>query len=401
MIDIVRIMHSSDWHLGKKLCGHERRKEFEAFLDWLVLEMERQSVCCLIVAGDVFDSVAPPHWVLALYYRFLARARQVGCRHVVVTGGNHDSAALLDGPAQLLDELGVQVRGGAMDGRSDVVELRDENGRLEAVVCAVPFLREGDLRVSLAGEDDESRRKAMLEGLQAHYRKTVERARSLPDWNSRIPLIATGHLYVTGARRSDDDGMRDLMVGTLDMVPLDVIFHDVNYLALGHIHRAQQVGHRRARYSGSPLCLGFGDADQKKSVTIIDFEDDTIELVDVPVFRRLTTLQGNQQELMNQLENLKQEGQNCWIELVLTENAFTDLWEQIKDLASGSSLDVVRVRQVVPNHIVSLESEGLSAADWSPQSVFRQLLEQKDISGSEAQELEDLFKEVLAYQVEF
>ena len=150
----LTILHTSDWHLGRSLYGRRRYDEFAAFLDWLLDTIEQQQVEVLLVAGDIFDTSAPSNRAQQLYYRFLCRVAAGNCcRHVVVIGGNHDSPSFLDAPQELLRALNVYVVGSAAEVLEDeVLTLKTSAGLPELLVCAVPYLRDRDIRVAQAGE---------------------------------------------------------------------------------------------------------------------------------------------------------------------------------------------------------------------------------------------------------
>ena len=143
----MNILHTSDWHLGRTLYGRRRQEEFAAFLDWLLGCISTYNIDVLIVAGDIFDTSTPGTAAQELYYRFLARVGSTGCRHVVIIGGNHDSPSFLDAPAGLLRALDVHVVGQACTEPVDqVLLLHDDLGEPQLLVCAVPYLRDRDIR---------------------------------------------------------------------------------------------------------------------------------------------------------------------------------------------------------------------------------------------------------------
>ena len=143
----MKILHTSDWHLGRTLCGKKRTREFEGFLDWLLAALREHGADVLLVAGDVFDSPTPGIRAQELYYRFLCRAAASGRRHVVVVGGNHDSPSFLNAPKELLRSLNVHVVGAITENAEDeLLTLDGPDGTPELLVCAVPYLRDKDVR---------------------------------------------------------------------------------------------------------------------------------------------------------------------------------------------------------------------------------------------------------------
>jgi exonuclease SbcD len=149
----MKILHTSDWHIGRTLYGRKRYEEFEAFLTWLAETIQQNEIDALLVAGDVFDTSAPSNRAQELYYRFLCRVAASCCRHVVVVAGNHDSPSFLNAPKELLKALDVHVVGSSTESLEDeVLVLRNDQDTPELIVCAVPYLRDRDIRVAEAGE---------------------------------------------------------------------------------------------------------------------------------------------------------------------------------------------------------------------------------------------------------
>ncbi|NJK82443.1 MAG: exonuclease subunit SbcD [Saprospiraceae bacterium] len=191
----MKFLHTSDWHLGQRLQTNERLVEHQQALAWLVQTIDEQQIDCLIVAGDLFDIANPPTSAQQLYYSFLTDLLQTNCRYVVIIGGNHDSPNLLNAPKQLLYKLNIHVVGMATEQlEEEIIELKDKHGKLEAVVAAVPFLRDKDLKTSISGETALERIAAIRQALRQHYQDIGEKVASYRPLN--IPILATGHLYL-------------------------------------------------------------------------------------------------------------------------------------------------------------------------------------------------------------
>lgn len=274
----LTVLHTSDWHLGRRLYGNMRYDEFEAFLTWLTQTIQDYKVDVLIVAGDIFDTMTPSNRAQNLYYRFLGEISQLYCDHVVIVAGNHDSPSFLDAPAAILKYLSVHVIGTACENFEDeVLLLKDQHGEPQCLIAAVPYLRDRDVRLSLPGESALDKDKMVLAGIQHHYDQVAQIAKTqqaaLSDqYRRHIPIIATGHLFATGSKTTDDDGVRDLYVGSLGQVSAELFDDCFDYVALGHLHVPQKVGGREhIRYCGSPIAMGFGEAHQQKQVLLLKF----------------------------------------------------------------------------------------------------------------------------------
>ena len=274
----LTILHTSDWHLGRRLYGRMRYEEFEAFLSWLQETISAQKVDVLIVAGDIFDTMTPSNRAQALYYEFLGKVSKLCCEHIVIVAGNHDSPTFLDAPSKVLKFLNVHVIGTACDDLNDEVLVLDAiDGTPHCIIAAVPYLRDRDVRGSHAGESADSKDTNVIKGIRAHYDEVASIAKArqqhLSDAHQRhIPIIATGHLFAAGSKTTEDDGVRDLYVGSLGQISADMFDDCFDYVALGHLHVPQRVGGcEHIRYSGSPIAMGFGEAKQQKQVLLVEF----------------------------------------------------------------------------------------------------------------------------------
>lgn len=274
----LTILHTSDWHLGRRLYGRMRYEEFEAFLSWLQETISAQQVDILIVAGDIFDTMTPSNRAQALYYEFLGKVSKSCCEHVIIVAGNHDSPTFLDAPSKVLKFLNVHVIGTACDDVNDEVLILDDAASTpHCIIAAVPYLRDRDVRSSQAGESADSKDANVIKGIRAHYDKVASIAKAkqaeLTESHQRhIPIIATGHLFAAGGKTTDDDGVRDLYVGSLGKISADTFDDGFDYVALGHLHVPQRVGGcEHIRYSGSPIAMGFGEAKQQKQVLLVKF----------------------------------------------------------------------------------------------------------------------------------
>ncbi|MDB5233751.1 MAG: hypothetical protein JWR44_744 [Hymenobacter sp.] len=301
----MRVLHTADWHLGQRfISGHERTDEHRHFLNWLVATVREQAVEILVIAGDVFDSGSPSNQALELYYDFLLQMQGTACRDIVVVGGNHDSPATLNAPARLLRHLRVHVVGCVPDCFEDqVLVLNDAAGRPGLVVCAVPFLRDRDVRLSVPGETAEEREARLKQGIADHYARIAEVEHVWQLKEQGLPVLATGHLYAAGAVPSDSE--RTIHVGNLGQVTAEHFPDIFDYVALGHLHRPQRVGGREhIRYSGSPIALSFSEIDHGKEVLLLDFAGGKLAkltALEVPGTRRLLRFHGELDEVVGLL----------------------------------------------------------------------------------------------------
>jgi exonuclease SbcD len=268
------VIHTADWHLGQSFLGFNRDVEHSGFLEWLVSEIKERQPSLLLIAGDVFDTINPSATAQRLYYNFLANAHAV-CKHLqtVIIAGNHDAGARLEAPQDLLDAMRISVVGtvvrdeeGEIDLRRFLIPVRDLNGNLQAIVVAVPFLRPSDVPLVTGAKDP------YLDGIHELYRKASEQAcKYREEHDAIVPIIAMGHLHLDGGFESKDSERR-LIIGGAEAVNIDMLSDELAYVALGHLHKAQEFRAGLIRYSGSPLPLSFTEMPYSHQIVQIKFD---------------------------------------------------------------------------------------------------------------------------------
>ena len=276
---MLTLLHTSDWHLGRRLYGKPRYDEFKQFLDWQLQTLREQKVDVLLIAGDIFDTTAPSNQAQNLYYDFLSQVCHTDCRHVIIVAGNHDSASFLEAPKQLLKAFNIHIIGSMTDSPTDeVITLSDKLGQPELIVMAVPYLRDRDVRTVGNGERLDDKERKLAQGIKAHYAQIADiaiaqQAQLQAKYKRSIPIVATGHLFTVGGQTMEGDGVRDLYVGSLGSIGAEIFHPHIDYVALGHLHIPQVVGGQpHIRYAGSPIAMGFGESRQQKQVHLLRFD---------------------------------------------------------------------------------------------------------------------------------
>ncbi|MCP5197817.1 MAG: exonuclease SbcCD subunit D C-terminal domain-containing protein [Gammaproteobacteria bacterium] len=275
----MRLLHTSDWHLGQTLHDFDRSYEHRCFLDWLLDTLETEQADALLVAGDLFDNPNPSAEAQKQLYHFLTEAKhRVPQLDIVLIAGNHDSAGRLEAPASLLQAFDATVVGsvtrniqGDIELERLVVPLRNRQGDIAAWGLAIPFLRPGDVpRVETEGD-------AYLEGVRQLYRQTLDHA--LESRENGQALIALGHCHLLGSQTSEDSERR-IVIGGAEALAVEIFDPAIAYVALGHLHRAQKVGgQERVRYSGSPLPMSFTEIDYPHQVVRVDLTGDMVQAI--------------------------------------------------------------------------------------------------------------------------
>ncbi|MTD27153.1 exonuclease subunit SbcD [Erwinia sorbitola] len=376
----MRIIHTADWHLGQFFYTKSRAAEHQAFLDWLLEKAEAQQADAIIVAGDIFDTGSPPSYARELYNRFVVRLQQTGCQ-LVVLGGNHDSVAMLNESRELLACLNTRVIAAAGDDVSQqVLVLNRRDGQPGALLCAIPFLRPRDILRSQSGQSGREKQQSLLEAITEHYQRCWQEALTRRDaLGLALPIIATGHLTTMGVTKSD--AVRDIYIGTLDAFPADC-FPPADYIALGHIHRAQRIANsEHIRYSGSPIPLSFDELGKAKSVFQVDFCNGSLSAVEalpIPLFQPMQMIKGSLEQIEQQLAAITADPQDAtiWLDIEIVTDAYlSELQRRIQELTEALPVEVVllrRSREQREQVIARLNNETLS--ELSVEEVFSRRL---------------------------
>ncbi|MCZ2838570.1 exonuclease SbcCD subunit D [Modestobacter sp. VKM Ac-2985] len=275
----MRLLHTSDWHLGRSLHGTDLLLEQEQVLGGLADVVRAESVDVVLIAGDVYDRAVPSADATGVLDRVLMRLRGAGAQ-VVLTPGNHDSARRLGFGAGLLAQSGVHVRA-VTPALDEPVLLADEHG--DVAVYGLPYLEPEVARHELGLPD--------ARGHEAVLGAAMDRVRADLFLRPGTRSVVLAHAFVGGGLPSESE--RDICVGGVDLVSA-AVFDGVDYVALGHLHRPQSLSDR-IRYSGSPLAYSFGEAGQQKQAWLVDLDARglaEVRPVLLPAPRQLTVLRG-------------------------------------------------------------------------------------------------------------
>ena len=389
----MKLLHTSDWHLGQSFMGQSRLEEHYAFLEWLLTTIKEHKVDVLIVAGDIFDTATPPNYALELYYNFLTKLSLV-CPHIIIIAGNHDSIATLKAPKQLLASLHIDVIVTGDEEENEVVPMYNDKQELEAIVCGVPFLRDYVVRKSVDAQTLTEKELALTQGVQNHYKEVYEEALKLKG-DAQVPIIATGHFTTLGTTTSDSE--RDIYIGTTLNIESGFLQSMFDYVALGHLHVNQKVGSECVRYSGSPIPLSFSEANNIKKVNIVSFERLTckVQELEIPLYRKLIVLRGKTQEILQQLETLQDK--RVWVEVHLRDTNPFYANDIIRSKAKELGITLLAVK--IQKDEVALNKEDvkvLSLDELSPLELFEKRLEKENIEDKALfQELRKHFQEIV------
>ncbi|AGP84629.1 exonuclease subunit SbcD [Alteromonas mediterranea U7] len=437
----MKILHTSDWHLGQSFFTKSRKKEHAAFLKWLLQQVEAHQIDAIIVAGDVFDTGTPPSYARELYHAFIGELQGMQCT-LVVLGGNHDSVSVLNESKALLKYLNSHVIASTYGEISEqVIALKNRKGQPSAVLCAVPFIRPRDVLVSESGQSATDKRQALGNAIKQHYASLYSEALTLRntlgnnrfeegiDHSTAIPIIATGHLTALGVSQSES--VRDIYIGTLEGFDAKG-FPPADYIALGHIHRPQKVAKtEHIRYSGSPIPLSFDELTSQKQIVLVEFDGvsttPNISTLPVPRFQAMEVIKGDLkaiEAMINESEaiayaSLANEDQNAsseplasheasssnekpfgskdpvWLCIeVETEDYLTDLQQRIQGLLEGKNAEILQLKRMRKRTLKSLsKKQNVQLSELSVNEVFEARLvlesldEEPNETSNEASEL--------------
>jgi exonuclease SbcD len=413
----MRIIHTSDWHLGQYFYGKSRANEHQQFLTWLLEQIEQHHVDAVIVAGDIFDTGTPPSYAREMYFDFIAQISKLNCS-LIMLAGNHDSVAMLNESKQVLASLSVQVIASAEPDNitQQVITIKNSEGEPQALLCAIPFIRPRDVIKSKEGQSSDDKKQYLQQAISDYYQQSFDYAKKIKTNlnNQNIPIIATGHLTTVGVTTSDS--VRDIYIGTLEAFPANA-FPEADYIALGHIHKPQKVAKsEHIRYCGSPIPLSFDEAKQHKQVLMVDFEYGKLTKVTgvvVPRFQAMAMVKTNLDNLVADVkqlvseqesllsENLTAEKSKLWLDIEIeSADYLNDLHQQIVQLTQDLPIEILLIRRSKKaRQQMNSSTDKTVLTELTLDEVFAKRLEletwQTEQQQAQEQRLTSLFKTVV------
>ncbi len=404
----MRLIHTSDWHLGQTLHGQDRDFEHAAFLAWLLDTLVAEQADALLVAGDIFDTVNPPLKAQERLYDFIVNAHtRLPQLDIVLIAGNHDSGGRIELPAPLMKRLNAHAIGrigwladGGLDHERLLLPLHDAAGQVAAWCLALPFLRPAEVTGGEAGDD-------YLTGIRQVHEQLIAagQARRQPGQ----ALVAISHAHLAGGAVSEDSE-RNIVIGNAEALPASLFPESIAYVALGHLHKPQQVaGQARIRYSGSPLPLSFAEVNYPHQVLRVTLDGERLAAVDsLPVPRSVDLLRigpAPLPEVLDRLAALPARGlfdeALPWLEVrVQLDEPLPDLRARIEAALTGKACRLVRIASEYAGRGREAESEVLLGLDRiTPSELFARAWQAEYGNPPDEQALEDFA--TLLQRVEF
>ncbi|MDX1327066.1 MAG: exonuclease subunit SbcD [Arenibacter sp.] len=395
----MKILHTSDWHIGKQLHKYDLAEDLDLFFRWLIDYIKTENIDVLLVSGDIFDQANPSQAAYKQYYDLLKNLIHLDCK-IILTGGNHDSPAVLNAPAELLRAFDITVIGGAKEAMEDMFIQVEKNSE-KLVVAAIPFLKDRDIRKSAAGESYATKIEQIKVGLRTYFSKVSQHySQNHPD----KVFMVMGHLYVQGSELSESE--RDIQIGNQAGVEANMFGDLPDYVALGHIHKPQVVSEtQNIHYCGSPIPLSFSEKEDRKQINVITLENNEIskvEIVPVPKHRNLLTFEGNLQEVEAKLQTYSETTTlPSLVELIVNEER-QDLekrqaFEALTDSEFDNNLKIVKSRLNFKSKVRGASDAfavGTDVSDVTPMQMFEKKLGlQSELENTE--DLKNAFREII------
>ncbi|MFP7222817.1 exonuclease SbcCD subunit D [Priestia filamentosa] len=376
----MRILHTADWHLGRTLEGRSRLEEQEQFLAELVEVVKDQKIDAILMAGDVFDTVNPPATAEGMFYDSVAKLSQQGACPIITIAGNHDSPNRLSASSPLAGVQNIHLFGYPVN---NIVKVPVGGEMLE--VAALPYPSESRLNELLSENSDE---KEIRNSYDARIQGIFSNLAS--QFTQGAVHMAMSHIHVAGGSASDSE--RPIEVGGAYTVAATSLPEEAQYVALGHLHRPQNVGRAKtlARYSGSPLAYSFSEAGYTKSLSIIDVVPyGKAELTEIPINSGKPLVRWKAKHGIQEIYQWFEEGKdaNAWIDL---EIHLTDAlsMEEIHRLRKEHN-GIIHIRPVF--HYEETQSEEEKVKDIPIDEAFRRFYEQQTGGGTPDSRLMELF----------
>lgn len=400
----MKILHTSDWHIGSTFYGKKRYDEYNRFFTWLLNFIQENQIDVLLISGDVFDTTLPTNTAQEQYYSFLVNLKKTFCKHVVITAGNHDSPSFLTAPKDLLKLFNVRVIGAMPKNMEDeIITIAKDNE--EIAVLAVPYLRERDLQEIDITEDYDTRAEKIVQAIKKHYASLLQKALEIK--NPNCPLLAMGHLYIAGSKLEEEDE-RELYIGSLAQISANIFPKEIDYVALGHIHSAQRIaGTDHIRYCGSPLAMSFSEKNHAKKMILLETNKSTdngtynplkIQEVQVPEFQITKKVSGDLPAIQQKIAELKSLSNPVWLEIEYTgQDAEFSVKDAIFDLVADSSIEILKFKnQSILTKYYHSETTEENLEDFTEDKIFQTILDKNEkLTENKKDELLACYNEIL------
>jgi exonuclease SbcD len=368
----IKILHTADWHLGKKLFKVDRTDEQKLFLDWLLSLIKKDQIDFLLVSGDIFDTPQPPNTALKLYFDFLSEISTTTECQTVIIGGNHDSGHFLEAPLGLFESRNIHVTGKLKDSPEEHHLQLETKNKQKILFTSLPYFRHHEFypwskEVQLEEAD-------LLQGLRSLFKST--------DKFKDIPRVLLAHHLFGNYESAGSEQVVSL--SGLDSIPLGLLKDQYDYVALGHIHKTQKLKESNPMviYPGSPIPMRFSES-QKKVISQITFNQSEMkqEYVEIPVFRKIIQLKTDESNVLEDIFQIAETHQPAKLETLMEVQVKVDapksgLIDQIRNILKNKNINLISYNTLYDfSHENKNEHKNIS--DISTEDLFKNYFKEK------------------------
>lgn len=392
----LKILHTSDWHLGKKIYKTSRLAEQKLFLDWLIEQVIQEDIDALIVAGDIFDTPRPSDQALQVYFNFLQNLMGHTRAHLYLISGNHDSGRFLEAPKAILDSSRIHLSG-LFDSQLPLESYQHrltDGQQTQMLVTLMPYFRTFDLAQSPTTIDDQE--KHILDSLSSFFEQAAKNAQAKDHH-----LLVAHHLFGSFQAAGSEQGLN---LSGLETIPLSVLDKYFDYVALGHIHNPQWVKHSqpKTRYSGSPIPFRFSEM-QSKSITYLCLNEDKMDALAIPIpcFRPLIQLKTDDENYLSHLQNILKELPSAplpaLIEVICEiSSAQAGLADLMREICKDFPCELVSVQTHLAKSKEQAAASPALSSNTNTEKLFEMFYQQKfPDSKAPPEQMMNIFKELL------
>lgn len=410
----MRIFHISDLHIGKSLLNISRIESLEYTLKYILEQITNKKCDVLLISGDIFDNSTPTHKSETIYYNFLDYLSKISTlKKVIIIAGNHDSANLLKTTANILKNLRISIITEISTNLEDeIVDIYDGD-KLILRVLAVPYIRDKDVSFKKVDDIKFNKDKSYANFVQEHYQTLTDYAFETNKDNA--PIIAMGHMFITNCSLTEDE-QQNHIVGLLGAISKDIFDERLSYVALGHIHKHQEIVKNKIVYSGTPMPMTFSEAkyENKQGIVQVDIDENkevTLDYLPIPVDTILISLNGTKDLIEDELDKLALNKDLTYIvEIILNEiDLSIDLSSYFSDyvqnnnyenitIAKVSDISINRTFKIYDNENFESTLNKLQDVDFVIESLLDNY--KKEDKEEEKQSLKNTFYEILTLMQE-
>ena len=363
----IKIVHTSDWHLGKKLYKKDRIIEQEKFLSWLCEYLITKKIDILLVAGDVFDVPSPPNEAVNLYYDFLEELTSKSDIQIHIISGNHDSSSFLNAPKKILKKFNIKIFTSFSSKYEDTTTCFEKDNK-KVEIKSIPYFRSYNLNKEID--------KSIVDLTKEDYLDLLQETCSNWKYKNSFKIIQSHHAFGDFLTSESE---HVLNLAGLESIPLGIITQHTDYVALGHIHKPQRLStQKEVNYCGSPIPLRFSEIHPKIIKELTIDKELTVEDIKIPVFRRLIRLKARESNLNKLIDEIEINESTSWVEVqIKIDEPRSGLIEEIKKKLHDRNAELLAFYPIYTDSNDELDRAQIEIANTNIYDIFDQFYLQK------------------------